>query len=50
MLTDSKNILLKKGFCELVHEMASFFTKFPQHLGQTLHLVLSLRESIALIQ
>jgi hypothetical protein len=36
MLSDPKNVVLKKGFCELVHEMASFLTKFPNLLGQTL--------------
>jgi hypothetical protein len=48
-LSDPKNVLLKKGFCELVHEMASFFTKFPNHLCHTLTLVLSLKDSLALV-
>ena len=41
--------MLKRGFCQLVTEMASFFTKFPQHIGLTLQLILSLRDSQVLI-
>jgi len=32
-LKHPSSILLKKGFCQLVKEMASFFVKFPQHLN-----------------
>lgn len=31
-----RNLQLKRGFCHLVKEMASFFSNFPQHLGMAL--------------
>ena len=48
MLKRTENLILKKGFCHLVHEMASFFTKFPSMINSALKIILSLDESRAL--
>lgn len=48
-LADPYNIALKKGFCSLVQELASNFTKMPQLLGETIVAALSTSESIRLL-
>lgn len=45
-LADPYNVALKKGYCLLVGELASLFTKMPQLLGETIRATLSTSESI----
>jgi len=42
------NILLKRIFCQLLKETASFFTKMPELINPAIRVVLSLNESLVL--
>ena len=44
------NLVLKKGFCSLVNEMASFLNKFPHLVSPCIRAVLSMQDSINFAQ
>lgn len=50
LIAQDKNVVLQKGFCNLVSEMASFFSQMPQHFNTTLRLVVSTRGSISALK
>ena len=49
MLKDPLNVSLKKGFCSLVKDMASFYTHFPNLMNETILIVLQVSDTIKLL-